>query len=438
MTRKSNVQNIMGFALLMFIMFLTGCSSGGSGTSDGAAGEPTEDAAQGETQEERTIEFMTISLSPTFDEYINGVIDAFEAENEGVTVEWKDAPYDQIEQLVMTSASSGDLPDVINLNTLFLKKLAGLGALVNMDEAAADVKDDYFEGIWQSGDIGDGNFAIPWYVSTSGLLYNEKLLQEAGFDTPPSTFEEAWEYSEVIYEKTGAYGMVIAPNLHTQMPLHGIPIVSEDGTEATINTPEAVELWTTLKEKYDQGLVHKGILLDQAKVPELYAQEKVAFWTTGPQLFRQVNDLAPEVYENSNSAPALVGEAEVQNASIMNLAVPKQSEHVDLAVDFAAFITNSEHQLAFSEEANILPSVKEAAEAEHFTQGEDSDDPAVKGNFFAAQQLELAQDFTIPHENAGEIAEVVNKTFQGVLINDGDPKQALADLETQINSLLQE
>ncbi|NGP46369.1 sugar ABC transporter substrate-binding protein [Bacillaceae bacterium SIJ1] len=421
----------------VFVLFLAACSSDSSsgGSSEESAGGSQEAS---ESPGERTISFMTIALSPTFDEYFQNIIEEFEAANEGVTVEWRDVPYDQVEQLVMTRASSGDIPDVINLNTLFLKKLAGLGALVNMDEAAADAKDDYFEGIWQSGSVGDANFAVPWYVSTSGLLYNEELLAAAGFDEPPATLEESWEYSKVIYEETGAYGRVLTPTMHTLLGLHGISILNEDNTAAALNTPETVELWTMLKEQYDQGLIPKGILLDQMPVPEMYAQEKAAFWTTGPQLFRQVKDLAPQVYEKSNAAPALVGDANIQNASIMNLAVPKQSEHVDLAVEFALFVTNAENQLAFSEEANVLPSVKAAAEDEYFQQGEDSDDPAKRGNFYAAQQLELAQDMTIPHENAGEITEAINKSFQGLLINDGDPEQAIADLEAQINALLQE
>ncbi|NGP46368.1 sugar ABC transporter substrate-binding protein [Bacillaceae bacterium SIJ1] len=430
---KSLVFKKRVMVVMLFVLILSACSSGGKpeGSAKTATGE-------NDKLNEREITFMTISLSPAFDEYLQQMIDEYEAANEGVTIEWRDVPMDQVEQMVMTRASSGDLPDVMNLNTLYLKKLAGLGALVNMDEAAADAKEDYFTGLWQSGSVGDANYAIPWYVTTGGFLYNEDILNEAGFEEPPSTFEEAWEYSEVIYEKTGAYGEVIEPKINKMMSLHGISILNEDTTAAELNTPEAVELWTKLKDKYDQGLVPKNILLGQMPIPEMYAQEKVAFWSTGPQLFRQVKDLSPDVYEQSDAAPALVSDANLQYAAIMNLAVPKQSEHVDLAVDFALFVTNAQNQLAFSKEANTLPSVREAAQDEYFTKGEDSDDPAERGNFFAAQQLEIAQDITIPHEKAGEINDALTESFQEMLINDGEPEQTLADLEAEINGILQD
>ncbi len=38
------------------------------------------------------LEMWTLTLSPTFDDYISGVIEAFEAEHEGVTVNWVDLP----------------------------------------------------------------------------------------------------------------------------------------------------------------------------------------------------------------------------------------------------------------------------------------------------------------------------------------------------------
>src|SRR5690554_711761 len=88
---------------------------------------------------DKEITFWTLQLSPDFDDYINGVIADFEAQNPGVKVIWQDIPFDVAEQRTLTAAASNRLPDVMNLNTDYLKKLAALGVLVNMDEAAAHV-----------------------------------------------------------------------------------------------------------------------------------------------------------------------------------------------------------------------------------------------------------------------------------------------------------
>lgn len=384
---------------------------------------------------DKEITFWTLQLSPDFDDYINGVIADFEAQNPGVKVIWQDIPFDVAEQRTLTAAASNRLPDVMNLNTDYLKKLAALGVLVNMDEAAAHVKDDYFPGVWKAGEINGVTYALPWYLSNTVMLYNKELLARAGFDGPPTTDEEAWEMSEAILQKTGAYGNTIA-SVHLYLPMNGVRLVSEDLTKAAVNTPKALEIFKKMKERYDAGLIPDEILLGLVKPQEWYAQELLAWWSTGPQLFRQVNDLSPEVYKKSDATGALFGSEGVVNVATMNIAVSASSPHQKEAVDFAIFMTNAENQLAFSKIVSILPSVIEATEDEFFQQGKDSDDPMIKGRYIAAQQLQRSVDLFAPVENISQINKVINDEFHRVLLEDKDPAQALADAERQINELL--
>ena len=440
---------VLFFMLSLILLFVSACGSGGNGaennnadtaatnsnagTSDNNAGGDNQNGASELSGE---ITFWTLQLSPDFDDYINGLIDKFQEMHPKVKVNWQDIPFDQAEERMLTAAAGGTLADVMNVNTDYLKKLAALGAVVNMDEAAADVKDDYFSGIWSAGELNGTVYAIPWYVSTGGLLYNTEILQKAGYSEPPKTYDEAWEMSRKIKETTGAYGMTIT-DFHLLLPQEGISIVNEDGTQAAFNTPEMLELLKKWKQYYDEGLIPDEILLGQAKIPEWYAEEKVAWWATGPQLFRQVRDLAPAVYEKSDAAPTLLGKAGVIHASIMNIAVAESSKNKDAAIAFAKFVTNGENQLAFSKIVSILPSVIEAANDPFFQEGKDSDDPMEKGKYFSAQQLAVAKNLFPPVEEISKIHKTINDEFKRVLIEDKDPQQALDDAEAAVNELLQ-
>lgn len=431
-----NFKKTIVLVLCMVLIFTTACGkSEEPKDQQGADKTDKEQVSDKEGKMEGEITFWTLSLSPTFDDYLNGVIDSFEKENTGVKVAWQDIPFDQAEQQTLAAASAGNLADVVNLNTDFLKKLGALGALVNMDEAASDVKDDYFEGAWNAGKVNGTAYAIPWYLSNSVMLYNKELLKKAGFDNPPATDEEAWEMSKTIHEKTGAYGNTVG-DIHLYFPMNGIPLVSEDGTKAAFNTPEALEKIKFFKEKYDEGLIPDEMLLSQANVPEWYAQEKLAWWQTGPQLFRQVKDLSPEVYDKSDAAPAILGSLGKSSMAVMNVAISAKSKNQDAAVAFAKYITNGKNQLEFCKIVSILPSVIEAAEDEFFTKGEDSDDPAEKGKYYSAQQLENAEDFFVPVENISQINKVVNEEFHKVMLDNKDPQKALDDAEKQVNDLL--
>lgn len=381
------------------------------------------------------ITFWTLSLSPTFDDYINGVIAAFEAENPGIKVNWQDIPHAVAEQRTLTAAAANQLPDVMNLNTNFLKKLGALGALVDMDTAAADVKDQYFEGIWKAGEVNGVTYALPWYITNSLMIYNKELLEKAGFDGPPTTMEESWEMSRVLYNKLGVYGNIIT-SIHLQLPKEGVYLVSPDGKSAAINTPKALQMFKDYKQYYDEGLIPDELLLGQAKGMEWYAQERIAWFVTGPQLFRQVLDMAPDVYHKSGAAFDVLGSEQVVNVAVMNIAVSSTSKNQDAAVKFAKFITNAENQLAFCKLTAILPSVIEAANDEYFTAGKDSTDVSELGHYIAAQQLQYSTDLYAPVENVTRINRIVNDEIKRVLLEDKDPAKALEDAERLINELL--
>lgn len=403
-----------------------------------ACGNDSGDGDDGDIE----IVFNTMELSPTFDDYINGMIEEFESQNPGVTVKWEDVPAAQIENKTLTEASSGNMSDVVNLNPRFTKKLADVGALLDMDEAAADFKDLYPEGLWNSGQVGDTSYAIPWYFTTGGVIYNPEILEEAGFDAPPLTIDEAWEMSEVIYEKTGAIGggytTTALQDLWVLFPTYGIDLVTEDGTKAAFNTDKAVELLTDRKEYYDKGLIPDELLLDSGLVKEWYADGRAAWWVSGPQLFRQINDLNPEMYEKSKAAPFFVGDQDTVYSAIQNLVVSNQSKHPETAVKFIEFITNEENQLRFADLAAILPTNSEAAESEYFTSGENSDDPEEKGLYYSAINIDKAIDMSPPVGNTGQINEILNEEYIEVLLNDKDPKQALDDAERRVNEILED
>ncbi|WP_235918236.1 ABC transporter substrate-binding protein [Paenibacillus lutrae] len=414
----------------VILVFTTACSK-----PNGNAGGSASPGAEQPAGSAKEITFWTIALSPTFDDYINGVIKDFEGKNPGVKVKWQDIPFDAIEQKTLTSAASGSLADVLNLNTDYLKKLAALGAVANMDELAGDVKKDYFEGVWSAGEFQGVSYALPWYLSNSVQLYNKELLKKAGFDAPPTTEEESWAMSKVIKEKTGSYGNTIK-DIHLYLPQNGIKIVSDDFKQAAFNTPQTLEIFKKFQQRYKDKLIPDEIMLNQAKPQEWYAQEKIAFWGTGPQLFRQVKDLSPQVYAKSDAAPALVGSSGKVNVAIMNIAVSNKSKHKKEAADFAKFITSGENQLKFAQIVAILPSVKKAAEDPFFTKGKDSADPAEKGLYLAAKQLESSENMFPPVENISKINKAINDEFHKVMLENKDPAKALSDAEAAVNKLL--
>lgn len=185
----------------MAVSMLAGCggSDSNAAADNSTASDATETTASADNQasgEDVTIEFWTIDLKAAFGDFFNDMIAQYESENPGVTVNWTDVPYGDIQSKLVTSVAGGAAPDVVNLNTQFTLTLAGQGALVDLNKEATDEqKSIYIPDLWDSAKIGDSVYAFPWYASPDIMFYNQELFDKAGIEVP-TTFDEALEEAE--------------------------------------------------------------------------------------------------------------------------------------------------------------------------------------------------------------------------------------------------
>ncbi|BBH19707.1 sugar ABC transporter substrate-binding protein [Paenibacillus baekrokdamisoli] len=447
------------FALLlvivMLISLLAACasnsSSGNKDTTkpvaettpkgtDNATTTPA-DTDKPKDKEPVEIKFWTISLSPNFDDYINGRIKKFEEQNKGVTVKWTDIPYGSMENKLLTSIAGGKSPDVVNLNTGMTMTLAGKNALVDLNkEATEEQRSIYFPDLYNSTKLGESVYAFPWYYGLSVFAYNKKIYEEAGLDPnkPPTTYEEMKQQAIIIKEKTGKYGFVPSYNPPSDFYFLGVPMISEDKKTIIINTPEALEWSKWNKDLYEKGIVPKESLAADANyVTDKYQSGKIATLITGAQFLNRVKTNAPDVYNNTLVAkmPTLKAGGNVQ-AGLMNVVVPTMSTHHTEAILFANFITNDESQLEFCKVVNILPSTKQAASDPFFTEA--GTDPESQAKIITAQMASMSKDFSLGVKNEGEVLDPLWKGWKEMLNGKVSPEEMLKKAEAEMQKKLDE
>jgi ABC-type glycerol-3-phosphate transport system substrate-binding protein len=64
-----------------------------------------------------------------------------------------------------------------------------------------DLKEKSYASAVAAGSLNDSWYSIPWYTSVQFMYYNKRILSEAGFDHPPSTWDELVNQSLVIKQK---------------------------------------------------------------------------------------------------------------------------------------------------------------------------------------------------------------------------------------------
>lgn len=385
--------------------------------------------------EKETVEFWTISLKPTFDEYFDKLIKEFEEENKDITIEWKDYPFDALQNKLLTAISSGQSPDVVNLNTEMILQMGGKGALEDVNKLLSkDAIDNYLPGIYDATKIGDEVLGVPWYTSTSLLFMNKELVEEAGLNpaNPPKTMTELREWAVQINEKTGKKGLTVSPEMK-MFGNEGLPVISEDGKKALVNSPESIEMVTEYKKLIDSGAAPKE-MMDFEKQVQLMATKDVAMTVAGSTFINKLKTTAPDVFEVLTSAPTPLGANEQRLSVTMFLSIPKKSDHKEAAGKFAEFVTNDKNQLEFAKLSNTGPSVAGALEDPYFTESDGSVESDAKMN--SAKALHDASEFSVRVLNANDISSAVGKALQNILINDKDVKTELDQAAAEIDAIL--
>lgn len=392
--------------------------------------------AQGSNSGEKvTLEFWTISLQPTFNDYFNKLISDFEGSHPNVKIDWKDFPYDAIQNKLLTSIASDQAPAVVNLNTEMANQMGSKNALVDFNTALTqEQKDVYFEGLYNSTVVNGKAFALPWYTGVPILFINKDLAEKAGLDlsNPPTTKDELNVWAKQIKEKTGVAGYTIANDAELFVS-EGVPLLNADNTAPAFNTPEAEKVLQTYLDLINEGVIPKEDAIYQKQI-QYYVSEQVAMTVSESAFINQLKSSSEDVYKNTIAVPAPVGKGNVIFSRTMNIVVPSATKHQDEAVEFAAFLTNAENQLQFSKKANTLPSTKESVKDPFFT--EDDGTLEAQAKVASAKSLDSASDFLLGVENAYDIRDAIAKRLQSVFLNNSGVKAGLDAAEKDVKDII--
>ncbi|WP_045518417.1 ABC transporter substrate-binding protein [Neobacillus niacini] len=416
------------FLIVLVIGVLAACNSKES-TTDQKSGDSSE------KKEEQVVEFWTIALQPTFNDYFKDVIAKFEEDNPGVKIDWKDFPYDAVQNKLLTSIASGNAPGVVNLNTSMANQMGTKDALVDFNaELSDEEKAAYFEGIYSSTEIDGKANALPWYTGLPVLFINKDLVEKAGLDpnNPPTTKKELNEWGKTIKDKTGAYGYVFTMESRSILE-EGYQLLSDDFSKAAFNTGEVKDYIKGNIDLMKAGVIPKDVL-NYDKQVQLFGSEQVGMILSSASFINQIKTASPDVYEKMVAVPSPVGDAGIRFSNTMNLVVPAKTKNKDAAVDFAVYVSNAENQLAFSKVASTLPSTVESAKDAFFSKN----DGSIEGQALTASagSLDKATDFYIGIAAASDVNASITKHLQNIYLNEADIDAELSAAEKEVNDII--
>jgi ABC-type glycerol-3-phosphate transport system substrate-binding protein len=227
----------------------------------------------------------------------------FEAKHPGTRVEATLIPAPNYEPTITTQMAAGDVPDLLPVFTNMLPPLMDADLLAPLDAciAGSSFKDKLPASIAFARRDGK-TYGVPLTMSPQSLLYNKKLLDEAGVGVP-TTIEEFYRAAKAVKEKTGQWGYGfnnnLANGLHTYIVsmqwVIGMGVDwSKPDKSISANDPKTIEAITWIKRFMDEGISPRG--LDSTAVRTLFAEGKVGFLFDGPWVMTQVKGSNPALY----------------------------------------------------------------------------------------------------------------------------------------------
>jgi len=393
----------------------------------------------------RLLNVWTLDLAPRFNAYLQGVIAAWEAENPGVRVRWTDVPWSAVERKLLAAVFARTAPDLVNLNPPFAANLASKGGLLDLAPwLPASAPASFLPSIWQAGRQDGAQFALPWYLTARINMVNSQLLQRAGYSAPPQRWQQLPAYAEAVRRRTGRYAlfMTVVPDdsaelLETFVQM-GVQLL--DGRrQAAFNTAagrRAFAFWTDL---YRRGLLPREVVSQGfRRAIELYQSGDLAQVATGPDFLRNLQTNAPGIASHTRPYPPITGEDGVANVAMMNLVVPRQSAMAAEAVSFGLHLTNAANQLAFAQEARVLPSSRVAlTQLEQELAQEQAGEPGARlveqARLLSARTLARARVLVPAIPGVKRLQAILYTQLQRAMLGQAESDRALEQAEQEWN-----
>lgn len=351
------------------VLALTACSGSSGDTADGDV----------------TLKMVESLTNPARTEVLRGMLDAFEAENPGVTVELVSPPTEQADKTIQQMLQSGKGVDVLEVRDITVGPFSNNGWLYDM---AGDLENwDGWDALTenaQSAAVSDGaSYFVPYGFYGLSLFYRADLVEAAGFDGPPHSWEELLEQASAIQnpaENVYGYAFRGGTNGNTNVVAAVEAYLVDDLDPANafllqdgstiFSAPEAQDAVDTYFALFEQASPPSAVSWGYPEMVAGFTNGSTAFLLQDPEVIAtvQASSLTDEQWD---TAPLLVGAGgkAAQPLAVAGWGVAEASEHQEEAVELVKFLSSAEPATEFAQANSLVPIIAEAAEDEFYSTG---------------------------------------------------------------------
>jgi multiple sugar transport system substrate-binding protein len=357
----------------------------------------------------------------------------------GIEINIEYVKYEDLYEKVIESASTYD---VISLDQIWLADFVSKGLLASLDnDISKRMQKDITPAVMKAFQYQNQTWAFPFLVNFQMFFYNNQMIQDAGFKTPPQSLEAMVEQMNVMKKK----GVVEYPWTDSWDQSEGLiseyvwltgafggKLFDEDGNPIFDQEPgvKALQFMFMLIE---EQLADPSILTnDEIAAKDVFISGKAAFSSNWVFMSGLLNDPATSEITGQGKIGLLPAskEATVKTVSVggfQGIAITAASQKKETAWKWIKFLTSPLVQRAFLFEMPIWIPVQT------------SQDVNILDPMMVIKRQQLENVYCRPNiPNYSTISPILQKYIHLALEGKAEPVAALTQAKTEIISLIKE
>ena len=341
-------------------------------------------------QDAVTVRLVSPPSSPVERGALETILDEFEAANPGIVVDYQPITSEYNTKL-QTDLGAGTAADVFTLDSMPAPDLMAAGVMEPLDSYMSEAgitAADFYPGLIQAFQQGGVTYGLPKDFSTLAMVYDTQAFADAGITTPPANWEELRTAAETLLESTGQAPIVFPPSLDRYIAFHyagGAQILSEDGTQIVIDSPEANAALEYYYGLYTDGLAATFTDVGAEWPGDAFAKGLASIVFEGNWVIEFLKTNAPD--RQVGFAPMPEGPAgPATMAFTVCYAINAQSENKDAAWTLVNYLTGAEGMARWTSISGLLPA-RPALAGEYVSQFPDREVFVTGGEYARPWQL---------------------------------------------------
>ena len=315
-------------AFMMMSALFVGCAksdvSESASTSSGASSQVSSGEASTSTETEpEKPEKLTIWIQKTFsDDFNNAYAALFEefGEQNGIEVDAQVIDAAALRDTKLPAAlESGDMPNISYMEPASLVAYAKQGIIVSAEDALAELAangTEFYDSLLDATKVDGVSYAVPFSAQSWMLWYRTDMLEAAGFDGPPETWEEMLEMAIATTDASqGIYGAGFAAgagasdfnNMAQSILWSYGGSVMRDG-EINLDSPESQEALKLLLSFFQEGAVAPDMIAgDDMANNTAMLSGSACFIVNIPTIAGALQSDAPDIWAVTGCSPLPAG-----------------------------------------------------------------------------------------------------------------------------------